>query len=64
MFTSKGENFGLVEKKKKKKKKKIKENAMVVQSDEDPSQLRDIESLHIRINLKPHNYVLVHFTLN
>jgi len=35
MFTSKGENFGLVEK----KKKKIKENAMVVQSDEDPSQL-------------------------
>jgi hypothetical protein len=61
MFTSKGENFGLVEKK---KKKKIKENAMVVQSDEDPSQLGDIESLHIRINLKPHNYVLVHFTLN
>ena len=37
---------------------------MVVQSDEDPSQLADIESLHIRINLKPHNYVLVHFTLN
>jgi hypothetical protein len=48
----------------KKKDQKKKENVMVVQSDEDPSQLGDIESLHIRINLKPHNYVLVHFTLN
>jgi hypothetical protein len=32
--------------------------------DGDPSEFWDIESLHIEINLKPHDYELIHLILN
>jgi hypothetical protein len=51
-------------KKKKYKKIKLLLLCLVIQFDGDPSEFWDIESLHIGINLKPHDYVLVHLTLN
>jgi len=50
--------------KKKKAKKKKEKKKRVIQFDGDPNEFLDIESLHIGIYLKPHDYVLVHLTLN
>jgi hypothetical protein len=52
------------QKKKKKAKKKKEKKKRVIQFDGDPNEFLDIESLHIGIYLKPHDYVLVHLTLN